>query len=110
MQEAVDHLRGATPLVLYIFSQQKKFTSWIRENTASGAIVVNDLLLQFFVDALPFGGVGESGTGNNTTSGVSADCYGVFIRSRELSWKTVFRYLYPRTILPYQPLLVRLTR
>ena len=61
---AVDRLKGTTPLSVYIFSQSNKFIDWIRRSTTSGSVLVNDLMVQFTIDGLPFGGVGESGQGN----------------------------------------------
>lgn len=60
----MERLKGTTPLSLYIFSQSSKFIDWVRRNTTSGSVVVNDLMVQFTIDGLPFGGVGESGQGN----------------------------------------------
>lgn len=61
---AIDRLKGTTPLAVYIFSQSNKFIDWVRRSTTSGSVLVNDLMVQFTIDGLPFGGVGESGQGN----------------------------------------------
>ncbi|XP_060521842.1 aldehyde dehydrogenase family 3 member A2 [Cylas formicarius] len=52
------------PLALYIFSNNKKDTELILQNTSSGSVAVNDTVMQLVVDTLPFGGVGTSGMGN----------------------------------------------
>jgi len=64
VNEAIDKLQGSTPLALYVFSRSPEFVENVRKNTQSGAIVTNDVLLHFTIDALPFGGVGESGVGS----------------------------------------------
>lgn len=64
IEEALSHLSGTTPLALYVFSQSKQFIDKIRTHTQSGAFVVNDVMLHFAVEELPFGGIGESGMGS----------------------------------------------
>ncbi|WP_311065181.1 aldehyde dehydrogenase family protein [Halomonas sp. DWK9] len=51
------------PLALYAFTYQKTLQETLRHSTRSGALVFNDTLLQHAVPSLPFGGVGESGSG-----------------------------------------------
>lgn len=51
------------PLVVYHFSESAKNTKLVRENTSSGAYVVNETILQMSNLNLPFGGVGGSGYG-----------------------------------------------
>ncbi|CAD6567513.1 MAG: hypothetical protein CYPHOPRED_001781 [Cyphobasidiales sp. Tagirdzhanova-0007] len=63
-QDALDQMKGSTPLALYVFSNRKDFTDRIRENTLSGAMIVNDTVMHHSIATLPFGGVGESGQGN----------------------------------------------
>ena len=60
-QDALDQMKGSTPLALYVFSNRKDFTDRIRENTLSGAMIVNDTVMHHSIATLPFGGVGESG-------------------------------------------------
>ncbi|KAL7008422.1 Hexadecenal dehydrogenase [Cystobasidiomycetes sp. EMM_F5] len=62
--EILHKLQGKTPLALYIFSKSQAFVDRIRNNTISGAVLVNELLLHNVIGALPFGGVGESGSGS----------------------------------------------
>jgi aldehyde dehydrogenase (NAD+) len=52
------------PLVLYVFSRDKKSTEDILANTSSGGTVVNNVMLHLCNPNLPFGGAGESGFGN----------------------------------------------
>lgn len=56
--------RGEKPLALYVFSNRNAVVKRFRRETSSGAILVNDTILHFAVDTLPFGGVGNSGVGN----------------------------------------------
>ncbi|KAL1117945.1 hypothetical protein AAG570_004258 [Ranatra chinensis] len=51
------------PLTFYIFTTDKTVQSLMLDNTVSGSVCVNDTMLQFCVDTLPFGGVGQSGMG-----------------------------------------------
>ena len=53
------------PLALYIFSQNQVFSDYIVQNTSSGSCLVNDCLIQFGHDELPFGGVNNSGIGKS---------------------------------------------
>jgi len=51
------------PLALYVFSQDKNVTDQLLNSTSSGGACVNECLLHNICRELPFGGVGESGTG-----------------------------------------------
>ncbi|OYQ35831.1 coniferyl aldehyde dehydrogenase [Niveispirillum lacus] len=51
------------PLALYLFSRQKTDVDFVLNRTRAGGITVNDTLLHAAQDALPFGGIGESGMG-----------------------------------------------
>ncbi|MHB1544260.1 MAG: coniferyl aldehyde dehydrogenase [Gammaproteobacteria bacterium] len=62
--EAVAHIRaGPAPLALYYFGGDRKRLEEVLRMTCSGGVVVNDTLLHFVQNGLPFGGVGESGMG-----------------------------------------------
>ncbi|XP_071645532.1 aldehyde dehydrogenase, dimeric NADP-preferring isoform X1 [Temnothorax longispinosus] len=62
--EAINFINSREkPLALYIFSQDKETLSLIINNTSSGSVVANDVILHAAVDTLPFGGVGYSGMG-----------------------------------------------
>ncbi|XP_070158706.1 aldehyde dehydrogenase, dimeric NADP-preferring isoform X2 [Polyergus mexicanus] len=62
--EAIEFInKREKPLALYIFSQDKGTVSVIVNNTSSGNVLVNDVLLHATVETLPFGGVGNSGIG-----------------------------------------------
>jgi coniferyl-aldehyde dehydrogenase len=51
------------PLALYPFSHDRASVERILRNTLAGGVTVNDTLLHFGINALPFGGVGASGMG-----------------------------------------------
>ena len=53
----------AHPLALYIFAEDDAETAYILDRSQSGGVTVNGTLLHIAQDSLPFGGVGESGTG-----------------------------------------------
>lgn len=57
--------REEKPLALYIFSQNQIFSDFIVQNTSSGSCLINDCLIQFGHDELPFGGVNNSGIGKS---------------------------------------------
>ncbi|WP_026952976.1 aldehyde dehydrogenase family protein [Algoriphagus mannitolivorans] len=50
------------PLALYIFDQEKEHQE-ILQKTSSGNVVINDCVLHFLHQNIPFGGVGNSGLG-----------------------------------------------
>jgi aldehyde dehydrogenase (NAD+) len=52
------------PLALYVFSRDREPLERVLAQTSAGATVWNNVLLQFGNHNLPFGGTGESGTGN----------------------------------------------
>jgi coniferyl-aldehyde dehydrogenase len=51
------------PLALYPFSNQRATIERIVDATLAGGVAVNDTLVHFAVDTLPFGGIGPSGMG-----------------------------------------------
>ncbi|KAK3560294.1 hypothetical protein QTP86_006110 [Hemibagrus guttatus] len=51
------------PLAIYVFSSNKKVIKKMMLETSSGALLANDCLVHFTISDLPFGGVGNSGTG-----------------------------------------------
>ncbi|KAK2724439.1 aldehyde dehydrogenase family 3 member B1-like isoform X3 [Artemia franciscana] len=54
---------GEKPLALYVFSKSRDVTDLFLQETSSGGVCVNDTIMHFSVDELPFGGVGNSGIG-----------------------------------------------
>jgi len=53
------------PLALYVFSNDNDATEYFLENTSAGGSCVNETLLQFMNNRLPFGGAGNSGIGKS---------------------------------------------
>jgi aldehyde dehydrogenase (NAD+) len=53
------------PLVLYIFSRDRKVARRILRGTRAGGTVINHTLIHFYEMDLPFGGVGYSGVGKS---------------------------------------------
>ncbi|MGO2277276.1 MULTISPECIES: coniferyl aldehyde dehydrogenase [unclassified Psychrobacter] len=51
------------PLALYIFSDNYSSIENVRKNTVSGGLCINEVLIHVAQHDLPFGGVGDSGTG-----------------------------------------------
>ena len=51
------------PLALYAFTGSTATAARIIDRTSSGGVCLNGTVLQFVVPSLPFGGVGESGSG-----------------------------------------------
>jgi aldehyde dehydrogenase (NAD+) len=52
------------PLSLYVFSENSFFTDQVNQSFDFGGGVINDTIVHFLNDKLPFGGVGASGVGN----------------------------------------------
>lgn len=50
-------------LAVYCFTRNKTLQKRLISETSSGSVTFNDALVQYAVDTLPFGGVGESGFG-----------------------------------------------
>ncbi|XP_076659453.1 aldehyde dehydrogenase type III isoform X1 [Halictus rubicundus] len=62
--EAIQFINNReTPLVLYIFTKDRGVQELIVNQTHSGSVAINETIMQFSVDTLPFGGVGNSGMG-----------------------------------------------
>jgi aldehyde dehydrogenase (NAD+) len=51
------------PLVLYLFSRDRKVKRRVLAETSAGGTAINDTLIHFYQLNLPFGGIGESGMG-----------------------------------------------
>jgi coniferyl-aldehyde dehydrogenase len=56
-----DHPR---PLALYFFGHDKAATDRVLNETVSGGVTVNETMLHFAQDDVPFGGIGPSGMGH----------------------------------------------
>ena len=51
------------PLALYVFSDNYSSIENVRNNTVSGGLCINEVIMHVAQHDLPFGGVGDSGTG-----------------------------------------------
>ncbi|KAM9272600.1 aldehyde dehydrogenase family 3 member A2 [Morus bassanus] len=64
VDEAIEFINSREkPLALYVFSNNKKLIKRVISETSSGGVSANDVIMHFFLSALPFGGVGNSGMG-----------------------------------------------
>src|SRR5690606_13633649 len=64
LDAAIDEVnRRERPLALYPFSDDRASVERILRSTLAGGVTVNDTLVHFGIDGLPFGGVGASGMG-----------------------------------------------
>ncbi|MEZ5322616.1 MAG: aldehyde dehydrogenase family protein [Microthrixaceae bacterium] len=54
---------GPKPLALYVFTESPATADGVLERTSSGGACVNHTVMHVLPDALPFGGVGDSGIG-----------------------------------------------
>jgi len=64
IDEAIARINaGPRPLALYFFGGNSEDRRKVLERTTSGNVTINDTLLHYAQDDLPFGGVGPSGMG-----------------------------------------------
>ncbi|MCH7789867.1 MAG: aldehyde dehydrogenase family protein [Acidobacteria bacterium] len=62
---ALDFVRTRPkPLALYLFAEDRAIADQVIEQTSSGGVCVNQVLMHITPPNLPFGGVGDSGMGN----------------------------------------------
>lgn len=81
------------PLALYLFTDSDEAVARVLRDTTSGGVCVNDTILHVGPQALPFGGVGESGHGRyHGQAGFEAFSYqrSILRRGFRPDWK--FRY------------------
>lgn len=52
------------PLALYVFGDNQKDIEKVRDHTVSGGLCINEVIMHVVQHELPFGGVGDSGTGS----------------------------------------------
>jgi aldehyde dehydrogenase (NAD+) len=65
INEVKDYINAhPKPLTLYLFTNSQSVIDDIIVSTSSGAVTVNDTLMHFTNNYLPFGGVGSSGIGS----------------------------------------------
>lgn len=95
LQDALDVvLPRNSPLVLYLFSQNKATQQFMVEKTRSGSVAINDTLLLLSNPHLPFGGVGNSGIGRyhgKSSFDTFSSQRSLFERSTHLRWSDRLR-------------------
>jgi coniferyl-aldehyde dehydrogenase len=84
LEEAIDHVNaGERPLALYVFAKDDADASEVLRRTTSGGACVNSAAVHGALPSLPFGGIGQSGSGRH--HGVEgfrefSNLRGVFVR------------------------------
>ena len=64
LDEAIAYVNARPrPLALYYFDSDRTRVDDVMQRTVSGGVSVNDTLLHFAQEGLPFGGIGPSGMG-----------------------------------------------
>jgi aldehyde dehydrogenase (NAD+) len=64
MDDAIAHVQqGPKPLAVYLFSESRANENRVVDEISNGGTVINQLMYHLLVNELPFGGVGNSGTG-----------------------------------------------
>ncbi len=64
LNSAIEFVRSRPkPLALYVFAEDKEIADQVIEQTSSGGVCVNQVLMHITPHNLPFGGVGDSGMG-----------------------------------------------
>ena len=66
LDEAIDHVNaGERPLALYVFAKDGAVAEEVLRRTTSGGACVNSAAVHGALPSLPFGGVGQSGSGRH---------------------------------------------
>ncbi len=64
IEEAISFVNARPkPLALYVFAADRHVQAHVVDRTSSGGVTINHAWLHLVVPGLPFGGIGESGTG-----------------------------------------------
>ena len=65
LQSAINRVNdGERPLALYYFGKNKQGQQHVLNQTISGGVAINEVMMQLSQSNLPFGGVGHSGMGS----------------------------------------------
>lgn len=65
IDEAIDYINDRPhPLALYYFGKDRDECKKVLDQTIAGGVTINDVMMHFSCDDLPFGGIGSSGMGN----------------------------------------------
>ncbi|NXD18540.1 AL3B1 dehydrogenase, partial [Nothocercus nigrocapillus] len=96
VDEAIDFINARErPLVVYVFSSDKKVVNQVLERTSSGGFCGNDTMMHMTLVSLPFGGIGESGLGRyhgQFTFDTFSHLRGCLQRTTALEAVTALRY------------------
>ncbi len=94
LDEAISFVNSKPkPLSLYIFSRDQAVQDRVLNGTSSGGVCINDAMVHFASDALPFGGVGESGMGAyHGKTGFDTFTHYKGVVKNNLSYDLPFRY------------------
>jgi coniferyl-aldehyde dehydrogenase len=66
LDEAIDHVNaGERPLALYVFAGEESVANEVLRRTTSGGACVNSAAVHGALASLPFGGIGQSGSGRH---------------------------------------------
>jgi coniferyl-aldehyde dehydrogenase len=66
LDEAIDHVNaGERPLALYVFAKDEAVADHVLRRTTSGGACVNSAAVHGALPSLPFGGIGQSGSGRH---------------------------------------------
>jgi len=66
LDDAIGHVNaGERPLALYVFSKDERVAEEVLRRTTSGGACVNAAAVHGALPSLPFGGIGQSGTGRH---------------------------------------------
>jgi coniferyl-aldehyde dehydrogenase len=66
LDEAIGHVNdGERPLALYVFSKDEQVADDVLRRTTSGGACVNSAAVHGALPSLPFGGIGQSGSGRH---------------------------------------------
>ncbi len=66
LDEAIDHVNaGERPLALYVFARDEEVAGDVLRRTTSGGACVNCAAVHGALPSLPFGGIGQSGSGRH---------------------------------------------
>ncbi|KAF0715426.1 Aste57867_3376 [Aphanomyces stellatus] len=100
LQTAIDFVNARPkPLALYVFStNQKDVVQPLLDETFSGGVCVNDVLVHYTNSALPFGGVGNSGMGAYH----GHHSFRTFSHQKAVMYKWTFGDI-PQRYMPYTP-------
>ncbi len=82
-----------SPLAVYAFTHSRDIQQRIEQHTRSGAVCVNDTIVHLLGRDLPFGGIGDSGTGRyHGKAGFNAFSHERVVMTRRLRFDAPFRY------------------